>query len=206
MPPLSADTHLPGRTSALPIVEEMAVKMNWKDSSDLLQANLNELFEDYEISSRVDLRTEPELLEQVCEELVAHERRTEGYVQEDRYPVIVEVTQKYVLWLEGTSAEDVAQRLSDDSEWYEEIKDVEPVDHSFTAEAPEAWDRYLVYPSKLGPAQGCCVCEMSQPWDGHLSTWVYHKPECPVGIERNAERDREYEAWKADAAAKRAAR
>lgn len=170
--------------------------MDWKRSTEMLSGELNELFEVADVQPGDDLKRLG-LIPEVCEALISHQERTTRYIEQDRYPVIVEVTQKYVLWLEGTSAEDVAQRLSDDGEWYEEIRDAEPVDHSFTAEAPEAWDRYLVYPRKLGPAQGCAVCEMSQPWDGHLSTWVYHKPECPVGIERRAEEERKDQARRA---------
>lgn len=166
------------------------MKMDWKASSERMQVNLNELFAEIDLQPGEDLRAFPGLVGQVCEELTDHATRTEGYLEEDRYPVMVQVTQTYVLWLEGESSEQAARRLNEDSEWYEQIEGEQPVDHSFEAEAPESWDRYHVYPQRIGPARGCQTCQSPQPWDDPPGTWVHHTSSCPVEIERQKQWNR----------------
>lgn len=98
----------------------------------------------------------------------------------DRYPVIVETREKYVIWVEAESQEDAVETLSGDSEIYEllvpEHRAPEGYDYSVEEvdELNWSWDVYH-YSQKLGPQRGCNECRAS----GHdLYAYVPHAESC----------------------------
>lgn len=96
--------------------------------------------------------------------------------EEVRYPVVVTITERYVVWYEGDSPKDAADRLYDDPEWYELLQ--KPcTDADYSTEAPDEWDYDgLVYSEALGPLNQCRTCGGKQYSARYGS--VTHKRDC----------------------------
>ncbi|MFF4848737.1 hypothetical protein [Streptomyces sp. NPDC001194] len=98
----------------------------------------------------------------------------------DRYPVIVETREKYVIWVEAESQEDAVKTLSDDSEIYELLipEHRAPEGYDYSVDPVDDWnwasDVYH-YSRKLGPQRGCNECRASGL---DLYTYVPHAENC----------------------------
>lgn len=164
------------------------------DPAALLNEDLAELFEDWEIPCGANLRDYPYAVDRLSEILADHAERIapHRYVEADRYPVIITTTQRYVVWVEAESAKDALGSTKDNSEWYELISGETAIDADYEIEAPDRWENHLVYEHRMGPNQGCQTCNAPQPWE-HLFPLVQHTEVCPVGLAERAEREARWE-------------
>lgn len=101
---------------------------------------------------------------------------------ENRYPVIVETSERHLVWIEGKDHDDALERLSNDSDWYEEINSQTRIEggYSVSMEKPDEhnWD-WEVYTSDriYGPKRGCSKCGTEEYAIGY---GVWHKDSCPA--------------------------
>jgi hypothetical protein len=95
---------------------------------------------------------------------------------ERRFPVLVSTTTHYVVWVEGDSLKDAADRLNRDSEWYEALTGEHPRDADYEITAPaDGWDWRGVYERREGPADYCSHCDRYS----HDARPLWHKDGCP---------------------------
>jgi hypothetical protein len=82
---------------------------------------------------------------------------------QDKYPVIVETTQRHLVWVEADDLEEAVECFGDDPDWYEALTPQNQVEggYDWSVEAPEghSWD-WEVYPFTRveGPRQACTEC------------------------------------------------
>lgn len=109
--------------------------------------------------------------------------RSEKYPgdRQDKYPVIVETTERHLVWVEADSLKDAVESLSDDPEWYEAVTPANRIEggYSYQMEAPEdhSWDWEVYgYDRVEGPRQACTECKAV----AHSVRWgLWHKDTCP---------------------------
>ncbi|MEV7466212.1 hypothetical protein AB0O20_06805 [Streptomyces kronopolitis] len=82
---------------------------------------------------------------------------------QDKYPVIVETTQRHLVWVEADNLKEAVETLGGDPDWYEELTPQNQIDdgYDWSVEAPEDWDwGGDVYPFTRaeGPRQACTEC------------------------------------------------
>lgn len=101
---------------------------------------------------------------------------TAEQADERRYPVLVSTTNRYVVWSEGTSLKDAADRLAGDPDWYEALNGEVPRDADYEITAPDdAWDWRNVYERREGPRDYCTRCDRYS----HEARPLWHKDDCP---------------------------
>lgn len=130
------------------------------DPATLLDEDLTELFEDWEIPHGAPLRDYPYAVDKLVEILHDHAERIapRRYVEGARYPVVITTTQRYVVWVEAETAKDAVGGTKDNSEWYELISGETAIDADYEIEAPDHWENHLVHEHRVGPNRGCQTC------------------------------------------------
>jgi hypothetical protein len=97
---------------------------------------------------------------------------------ERRFPVLVSTTNHYVVWVEGDSLKDAADRLNGDSEWYEVLDGEHPLDADYEIAAPAEWEWSRVYERRQGPADYCAHCDRYS-MDARP---LWHGGDCPKAV------------------------
>lgn len=172
----------------------------------LLDEDLAELFEDWEIPHGAPLRNYPYAIDKLVEILNDHADRIapHRYVEGARYPVVITTTQRYVVWVEAETAKDAVEGTKDNSEWYELISGETAIDADYEIEAPEGWENHLVHEHRVGPNRGCQTCNAPQVWE-QVVHFVQHTEACPVGVAERAEREARWERERQERLAARTA-
>jgi len=101
-----------------------------------------------------------------------------------RYPVQIETTETYVVWVEAEDPEDAVRSVRDDSEWYEYLRDASPVssDVNTTKVDPWCWDAENgVYHEPMGPVGRCRICDAPSH---SVRAPLQHTDRCPVQFAR----------------------
>jgi hypothetical protein len=146
-------------------------------ANTLLNEDLTELFEVHELNpgDRLDRNA----VEQLAERLRDHAASIDPLraYEQDRYPVIVDVTQRYVLWVEADDADDALTSVKDDGSWYERLEGETEVTAWHEVSAPDRYDiRTEVYGEPFGPARQCPECQRPPYAVGVLH--VVHHHDC----------------------------
>lgn len=96
-----------------------------------------------------------------------------------RWPVLVEATSYYVVWVEGDSQKDAVESIAGDPEWYELINNKVAVDGSVDFSNPYHWH---IENSGENDIQGpllppCGTCE-ARPYRSQHAFIHWHKNDC----------------------------
>lgn len=101
--------------------------------------------------------------------------------EEDRYPVIIEYTERKLVWVEADSAANAVRRMEGDSEWYERMPGATTLGYTVAFEKPDSWEWHggphsgdAVYCEEFGPKWQCPTCK----WSDLQPRWA-HKVDCP---------------------------
>lgn len=157
-----------------------------------LDAMLAATFEQHDVPRGAPLRDYPGCTEQIVDDLLAHERSMRRYNDTERWPVVIETVQRYLVWVEADNPRAAKQKVRDDSEWYERITHESPFDGGlYSADSPEEWEAREEIYEDHGPLNRCHVCEKNPPWGGSIA-YLVHFRECPVGLAEIAARDAYY--------------
>ncbi|MEU0659564.1 hypothetical protein [Streptomyces lavendulocolor] len=97
-----------------------------------------------------------------------------------RYPVIVETTERHLVWLEADDPKDALRRLEGDGSWYEYLSNDTRLDdyYGISMALPESYEWSHVYNKKHGPVRGCSDCGGSAY---EVGAKVWHRDNCPGG-------------------------
>lgn len=101
-----------------------------------------------------------------------------------RYPVQIETSETYVVWVEADTAEEAVQQVRDDSEWYEHIQGASPVSTGVDTTEVDSWYWDApegVYHEPMGPLDQCRLCHA--PCHS-VRTPMNHTPDCSEQIAR----------------------
>lgn len=108
------------------------------------------------------------------EELVDELKDNAAYGTADRYPVVIEASNYYLVWVEADTAAKAVEAVKNDGEWYELISGDTPFGGDMTAREPDAWEADET--SKIGPLNQCSECSGRQHYAG--SSAMFHEPSC----------------------------
>jgi hypothetical protein len=111
------------------------------------------------------------------EELVddLRSRDNDPWAEGERYPVVLEVTNRHLVWVEAESPEDAVKILQNDGEWYERIGSDNPAfDYRAETHTADPWEYSR---DKIGPLRLCGSCGGRQP---EMALGISHKPDCPT--------------------------
>ncbi|GAA0705049.1 hypothetical protein GCM10010193_70110 [Kitasatospora atroaurantiaca] len=140
-----------------------------------LAEDLNELFEIHELSpgDRLDRNA----IEQLAEHLRDHAARTHPhhyYYEQDEYPVVIEVTERRIIWVEADSADEAVKAVRNDGSWYERIPSGEPaIDGWHEVRPPHPHElQHDIHGNQgpAGPAPQCQECKERPYGPGLLLT------------------------------------
>lgn len=102
------------------------------------------------------------------------------WAEGERYPVVLEVTNRHLVWIEAESPEQALKILQEDGSWYERIGDDPAFDYRVETHTADAWEYGR---DKLGPLQLCQACGGRQP---EMSLGIFHMPNCTAQAAKTA--------------------
>jgi hypothetical protein len=162
-------------------------------TADFLASDLRAIFDDWDVPSGANLRDYPGLTERVIEALDTHAHRIHRYVEDDSYPVILTVSETYVVWVTAETEKAAVRRLQNDGSWYERDRG-DATGGWHEARAMERWEHDDVYPEEIGPADACRQCFKDPGWG---RGYMPHADTCPVAVARREQREAEEAAREA---------
>lgn len=98
------------------------------------------------------------------------------------YPVVIEETRTYLVWVDAESAEDAVR--SHDQPW-ELVSDVEPADADMSIRTVDQYDVFSDLNRAQGPVVACQECgqEATDP-DPWAPKYIRHTPDCSQHVHR----------------------